>query len=114
MRDRDLTVLKKIIIYINQINGTISRFKLNFDKFKDDYVMKNAIAMCLLQIGELSGNLTDEFKTEHNKMPWRDIIAFRNRAAHGYGSMDIEIIWDIVTDDIPDLKIYCENIIEGR
>lgn len=112
MKDRDINVLNKIVQYINEISGTVSRFELNFDRFNNDYVMKNAISMCLLQIGELSGNLTDEFKTEHNKIPWRNIVAVRNRAAHGYGSMDIEILWDIVTNDIPELKQYCEKIIE--
>ena len=112
MKDRNIDVLNKILKYIDEINGTVSRFELDFNKFENDYVMKNAISMCLLQIGELSGNLTDEFRTEHKKIPWRHIIDVRNRAAHGYGSMDIEILWDIVINDIPELKTYCENIIE--
>ena len=114
MKDRDIDIINKILKYIDEINGTVSRFELDFEKFENDYVMKNAISMCLLQIGELSGSLTDEFKTEHKKMPWRQIIAVRNRAAHGYGSMDLEILWDIVTNDIPDLKEYCESIINSQ
>ena len=114
MNDRDVTVLEKILKYIDEINGTVSRFELDFDKFKNDFVMKNAISMCLLQIGELVVNLTDEFKIEHSKMPWREIVAVRNRAAHGYGSIDMEVIWDIVTINIPELKQYCENIMEEK
>ena len=78
MKDRNIIVLKKIVKYSDEINETITRFDLDLDKFKKDNVVKNAIAMCLLQIGELVGRLTDEFKTEYNKMIWRNIIAIRN------------------------------------
>lgn len=112
MRDRDITVLKKIIQYADEIGGTITRFNLDLNKFKADYVVKNAISMCVLQIGELVGTLTDDVKTKYNKMPWRDIVSIRNRAAHGYGSVDWEILWNIAVNNIPELKAYCNGIIK--
>ena len=112
MKDRNIAILNKIIKYASEIDGTILRFELDFDKFKNDYVAKNAISMCLLQIGELVNKLSDEFKEKHDKIQWRDIIAIRNRAAHAYGSIDIEILWNIAINDIPKLKNYCENIKE--
>ena len=74
MKDRDVVVLRKIIQYADEISGTVSRFELDCHKFADDYVVRNAISMCLLQIGELVNNLTEEFKAEYSKIPWRDII----------------------------------------
>lgn len=68
--------------------------------------------MCVLQIGELSGKLTDEFKSIYNKMPWYDIISMRNRTAHAYERVDMEILWKIATTNIPELKSYCENILK--
>ena len=114
MRDRDTIVLMKIVQYADEINGTISRFELDFEKFKSDYVVKNAIAMCILQIGELVNNLTDDFKIGHSKMPWRDIISLRNRAAHTYSDMDMEILWNIATKNVPELKEYCESIVKEK
>lgn len=114
MNDRDVIILRKIIQYSREINETITRFNLNFHKFTNDHVVKNAIAMCILQIGELSGKLSDEFKESYNKMPWRDIIAMRNRAAHTYESVDMEIIWNTVINKIPELKSYCESIIKEK
>ena len=111
MSDRDITSLKLIVKYSDEISGTIGRFDLDYNKFKDDYVVKNAISMCILQIGEVSGRLTDEFKKTHDKMPWRDIIALRNRAAHAYESADMEILWKTVVDRVPELKAYCESIL---
>ena len=67
--------------------------------------------MCILQIGELVDKLTDEFKAENDAMPWRDIKAMRNIAAHNYGEIDIEMHWETICGDVPELKKYCETFI---
>ena len=111
MNTRDEIVLKKIIQYADEIGETISRFNLTQDSFTEDFVARNAISMCILQIGELVGKLSDEFKAENNAMPWREIKAMRNIAAHNYGEIDLDILWETATCDIPDLKEYCQKFI---
>lgn len=111
MNTRDEIVLKKIIQYADEISETISRFNLTQDSFTDDFVARNAISMCILQIGELVGKLSEEFKAQNNAMPWREIKAMRNIAAHNYGEIDIDILWETATCDIPDLKEYCQKFI---
>lgn len=69
------------------------------------------LALCVLQIGELVGVLTDEFKEEHSEMPWKDIKQMRNVVAHRYGAFDFDILWETVTDDIPTLKEFCEKLV---
>ena len=49
---------------------------------------RNAVAMCLMQIGELAGNLSDEFKDSHKEIPWRAIRGMRNVVAHEYANID--------------------------
>ena len=66
------------------------------------------------QIGELVGKLTDEFRAQHPAVPWRQIKAMRNIVAHSYGTVDPETTWEIITDDIPALKKYCETIIASQ
>ena len=112
MKDRDISILIKIVQYSDEISGTISRFELDLDKFKKDYVVRNAISMSVLQIGELAGKLTEDFRLTYNKMPWRDIRALRNIAAHAYGSIDFEILWGVATVNVPELKKYCEKIVK--
>ena len=104
-------VLKKIIQYADEINATILRFNLTPNSFADDFVARNAISMCILQIGELVGKLSDEFKAKNNAMPWREIKAMRNITAHNYGEIDIDILWETAIYDIPALKEYCQNFI---
>ena len=60
MKDRNISIIEKILKYIEEIEETVLRFQLNFERFKDDYVVKNAISMSLLQIGELTVKLTDD------------------------------------------------------
>ena len=67
----------------------------------------NAVSLCILQIGELVGNLTDEFRAAHTAIPWREIKLMRNIVAHRYGTVDHSITWDIVVKDIPELKQFC-------
>ena len=55
--------------------------------------------------------MSDGFKVENNAMPWREIKAMRNIAAHNYGEIDIDILWETATCDIPDLKEYCKKFI---
>lgn len=111
MNSRDEIILKKIIQYSDEISATIERFSLTTESFADDFVAKNAISMCILQIGELVDNLSEDFKSANNAMPWRDIKAMRNIAAHNYGEIDTQILWETATSDIPALKDYCKKFI---
>ena len=60
------------------------------------------------------GKLTDEFRAQHPAVPWWQIKAMRNIVAHSYGTVDPETTWEIITDDIPILKKYCETIIASQ
>lgn len=110
--DRNISVLEHILSYCGQIEQTIARFGNEYTVFASDPIYRNAAALCILQIGELVGKLTDEFRAEHPGVPWRQIKAMRNIVAHQYGTVDAEITWEIITEDIPKLKSYCQTIID--
>jgi len=112
MNKRNKTILKKIMKYIFQIEETIKILEINKDVFMNDFIPRNAISMCVLQIGELSNALTKEFISTYNKVSWRDIISVRHSMAHNYINIDLEIVWQMVTENIPELKAYCENILK--
>ena len=67
--------------------------------------------MCIIQIGELVGRLSDEFIEEHNDVPWHAIKAMRNLHAHDYERVDLEIVWDTLTNEIPELKETIEKML---
>ena len=110
--DRNISILEHIVNYCDQIEETIQRFGNSYKVFSNDKVYRNAAAMCVLQIGELAGKLTDNFRAEHPGAPWRQIKGMRNVVAHSYGTVDPETTWEILIDDIPKLKAYCIKIIK--
>ena len=111
--DRNISILEHIVNYCDQIDETIRRFGNSYELFSTDAIFRNAAAMCVLQIGELSGKLTDDFREAHPGAPWRQIKGMRNIVAHNYGTVDSETTWEILTEDIPALKEYCVSIIHS-
>lgn len=112
--DRNISILEHIVAYCVQIEETVQRFGDSRETFQQDAIYRNAAALCILQIGELVGKLSDEFRAQHPAVPWRQIKAMRNIVAHSYGTVDPETTWEIIQDDIPALKEYCQKIIEGQ
>jgi len=113
MKDnRNVDVLRRIISYCNEISETIQRFGEDYAVFVRDSVYKNATALCVLQIGELTTHLTNDFKQTYTGIPWTQIKALRNVVAHNYGRIDEESLWETITGDIPKLKDYCVSIIQ--
>lgn len=53
----------------------------------------------LLQIGELTNSLSEEFLTTHPEIPWKQIRGFRNIIAHAYGTVEPSIVWEIITSE---------------
>lgn len=108
--NRDESILSHIIEYCEKIQNSLERFGSDFDTFKTDADLRDSVSMNLLQIGELSKKLSDEFLTAtRTEMNWRAIIGMRNLFAHDYGAMDIERIWETAVTDIPHLKDYCKS-----
>jgi uncharacterized protein with HEPN domain len=109
---RNADVLRHIISYCNDIQEAVQRFGEDYAVFKQDSVYKNATALCVLQIGELTTHLTEDFKQTYTGIPWTQIKALRNLIAHNYGKIDDESLWETITNDIPKLKDYCSTIIQ--
>ena len=54
-------------------------------------------------IGEAATHVPDEIRNAHPEIPWRMIIATRNRLIHGYLGVDDDTLWSIIRDDVPAL-----------
>lgn len=108
--ERDINILTHIICYCTQIEQTVERFGHDYIVFKTDPIYRNAVALCILQIGELVGKLSEDFRLLHADVPWRQIKAMRNIVAHSYGTVDAETTWEVIQEDIPKLKASCLSV----
>ena len=100
------TALKKIISYCNDIENIIDRFGNSLEDFEKDFAFQYSI-----QIGELTTRLTDDFKEKYSEIAWVQIKGLRNIYAHEYENVDLEEIWKIISEDIPDLKEKLQKIL---
>jgi uncharacterized protein with HEPN domain len=62
-------------------------------------------------IGEPSRSVSEAFRQKHPEIPWELISGTRNRLAHGYIDVDLDIIWSIVTKDLPPLSRQLKRIL---
>ena len=113
MDSRDVQRIKHIKQYCEDIAKTINRFGNSLDVFTDDWDYYNSVSMSIMQIGELSIGLSNEFKdATKERMPWGLIKGMRNHFAHGYAIMKKSDIWLTATEDIPNLLQFCNEIIK--
>ena len=76
---------------------------LNQQQFEADELRYDAVLRNLELIGEAATHIPEDIRRIHTAIPWRQIIATRNRLIHGYLSIDNDTIWSILKDDIPPL-----------
>ena len=113
MLSPDLQRIKHILDYCNEVKDTIDRFGNDFDIFDYDHDYQRSIAFAVMQIGELSGGLSEEFrKSTAGQIQWGPMRAMRNYFAHAYAKMDRKVIWETATIDIPALSAFCKKCID--
>lgn len=74
------------------------------EAFEDNTMRVEATVFNLMQLGELAKHsLDDDVKKEITTIPWQQIYGMRNRIVHGYSGVNMQIVWDTVSEDIPRL-----------
>ena len=77
--------------YCGQIEETLDAIQNDKEKFLSSHIYQNAVAMCILQLGELTKQLTPEFTAAHRQIPCL-IAKTRDNYAHHYGVVDFELV----------------------
>jgi len=96
---------------LSDINFIIAHtIKISQEQFSSDEVLQDSMMFRLVQISENSSRLTPEFKEKHSSVPWGDISGLRNRIVHDYGSVNMNIVYDTLKEDIPFLKTVFESL----
>lgn len=109
---KDKGRLLEIIKHCDRILSKINN--IDCKVFEDDIDIREIVCFNIFQIGELSKGLSDDFINEYNAVAWKQIKGMRDRIGHGYETIDIEIVWLTSIENIPELKKYCEYIVENN
>jgi len=102
--------LKDILDSSNKILEYTKNY--NKESFLADIKTTEAVEYNLILIGEASKFIPDNIKSDFMDIPFEEIAGLRNRLAHDYLGIDLNIIWAIVETDIPKLKTALEKIIQ--
>lgn len=79
---------------------------LTREDFLGDKRTQQAVIMSLIIIGEAATKVMDgyiEFAQTHGQVPWRNMRGMRNRIAHGYFDVNLDVVWDTVQTALPEL-----------
>ncbi|WP_159815611.1 DUF86 domain-containing protein [Pseudomonas sp. 18058] len=79
---------------------------LSKEEFVDDKRTQQAVIMSLVIIGEAATKVMDrypEFTAQNTHVPWRSMRGMRNRIAHGYFDINLDVVWDTVQVALPEL-----------
>jgi len=97
----DNTKVKHII---EAANEAISFIK---GKVRQDLDTDRKLSLSLVRlleiIGEAANGLSDSFRESHPDIPWNSIINMRNRLIHGYFDINLDVVWQTVTEDLQEL-----------
>jgi uncharacterized protein with HEPN domain len=85
----------------------------DIENFTANKMIYKAVVMSILNIGELTKHLPQEFKAKHSEIPWKNISGMRDVAAHGYHTMNYKIIWDVANNYLPNLIEFLQTQINN-
>lgn len=100
---------KRILQFLNDILSSFEKIekyteKITYKEFISDDKTVDAVLRNLEIIGEASRNIPEEVKKKFSEIPWKRMIGLRNVISHIYFKVDLEVIWQIITKNVPETK----------
>jgi len=109
--DREL----RYLTYIRDTIRTIEQHTASGpEAFLEDEVLQAAVIRWLETLADATRHLSTELKERQPGIPWTEVTNFRNRVAHGYLDIDLNLVWRVVEEDLPPLKVVVEQELHGN
>src|SRR4051794_17010181 len=107
MSDRNpSTLIKDMITCISHIQQYCTG--LSFDTFSSDFMRVEACLYNIQIIGEVVSRLPEDLKKQESQIPWSLIKGMRNRLIHEYFGTDLQLVWNVISEELPALKTELE------
>ena len=86
---------------------------LDYDGFMSDTKTQDAIIRTLEIVGEATKQLTPELRDSHANIPWKSMAGMRDRLIHDYFGVNLDIVWEVVTTDLPAIEAEIKSILDN-
>lgn len=109
MGRRDEIILQKVLSEIKMAETMMDGCLL--EEFCGSEMLKRAVCMTVINIGELIKNLSEDCRKKYPHIPWKAIAGFRDIAAHKYQTLRMEDVYETVVSDFPVLYKQINDIL---
>ena len=109
LNHRDEIILEKVLSEANVAADMMKGCSLA--EFLDNEMLKRAVCMTVINVGELVKNLTEDCRLSHPEVAWKNIAGFRDIAAHKYQTLRREDVYETTVTDFPDLQLKITKIL---
>jgi len=107
----DKVRLQHILDAIGEIDLYLTN--VSFEQFLENSEKRFATIKQIEIVGEACNALTDELKAAYPIIPWKAIVGFRNISIHEYFGVNLQLVWEIAKNDLPELKKQMGTILES-
>ena len=94
--------------YLNKIRTDIEFINVHMkdvdlQELNDNEILLDSMLFRMIQISENAKRLSEEYKEDRSDLPWNELTGLRNRIVHDYGNIDLNIVFQTLKYDIPEL-----------
>lgn len=102
-------VIRKMLGYAEKIIGYCE--DCDYQSFAADSKLVEACVFNLSQLGELCRLAGEDYAAAHPQVPWREMYGLRNRIVHDYEGVNMRLVWEIISEDMPGLVSVLRDLL---
>lgn len=82
-------------------------------QYDQDEILKLALTHLVQTIGEAASHVSESIQTQYSNIPWKKIVGMRHKVVHDYMYVDYDVVWDVVSTDLPTLIVELRKILNS-
>ncbi len=106
---RNEVIVRKMAAYIDKVLGYCEG--CDYGSFAADSKLVEACVFNLSQLGELCRIAGEDYKAAHPELPWHEMYGLRNRIVHDYEGVNLRLVWEIISEDLPEVRNTLSRLI---
>lgn len=104
------------VLYLSEILASMDKIErytkgVSYEEFIRNEQLVDAVERNIEKIGEAAAAIPDSIRDRHPEVPWKTIVGLRNKVIHHYFAVDHEVVWQIVTKNIPATRSRIADIL---